>query len=90
MMNESVGGYLPVRLYMTTDDFHTYVNDMAERLNSRGYTGFQFRFKMYHVSVGVDSYRSDLYKTVCPAIEDGLRWIFSRDDAGLCIYFAHF
>jgi len=87
MMNESVGGYLPVRLYMTTDDFHTYVNDMAERLNSRGYTGFQFRFKMYHVSVSVDSYRSDLYSTVCPAIEDGLRWIFSRDDAGLSIYF---
>lgn len=79
IMHEKVEGYLPLKLYMTADTFHMYIETVADTLHSREYTGFQFQFRVYHVLVSLDSYQEDMYTMVCPAIEDGLKWIFSEN-----------
>lgn len=69
-------GELPVTLYLAVgrDEEKRFVesnDEMAEKLTRRNYSGFHFKsiqyYGLHHGSV------------VAPAVEDGLKWIFSKN-----------
>ena len=67
---------LPVTLYMAVgqreeERFITSNSEMAEKLESRGYTKFRFKFIEFR---GLDH-----GTVVGPAVEGGLKWIFSEN-----------
>ena len=77
VMNRYVDGYLPLTLYMTGGSQESTaaqmsIIDMAERLTSRNYRGFHFLYKKY--------YRLDNGTILGLSIEDGLKWIFLKDE----------
>jgi len=75
-LSRQIEDALPVTLYMAVgqreeERFITSNIEMAEKLESRGYTKFRFRFTAFR---GLDH-----GTVVGPAIEGGLKWIFSEN-----------